>query len=244
MNRNGLASKHPALGLLIDRSETLEYFAVDRDGCVTEANRAFATHVNASGDVIGDDIRRYLVAADQAMVSEWMDDGGPAELALLNFVDTRNLPYTLKCAVAVTPLASVPHDARAAGGRAARSGVSERLEILGERDAVGQDHLSQRMLSMNNELATLGREHARRGRQLEAANAKLLQALGDLEKSHWHLRKVQEIMPVCMGCSKLKTHGHEWQSVSRYFAENDIFLSHGYCPDCAAAVLAEIESRG
>ncbi len=38
---------------------------------------------------------------------------------------------------------------------------------------------------------------------------------------------------MCMGCGKIKTGSTSWTSIVDYLKENEIFVSHGYCPSCA-----------
>ena len=58
-------------------------------------------------------------------------------------------------------------------------------------------------------------------------------SLEELKTTHWHLKKIQEILPLCMGCGKIKTGSASWTSLVDYLRENEIFVSHGYCPSCA-----------
>jgi hypothetical protein len=57
--------------------------------------------------------------------------------------------------------------------------------------------------------------------------------LAELNQSHWHLRKIQETLPICMFCGKVETGEAQWQEVVEYLKANSLFLSHGCCRDCA-----------
>jgi hypothetical protein len=83
-------------------------------------------------------------------------------------------------------------------------------------------------------VSELARENAKR-------NAALEKALADLSASHWHLRRLQELLPICSYCGKVRTGEDYWQSVEAYLAENADFLTHGVCPDCLAKVNLEME---
>lgn len=84
-------------------------------------------------------------------------------------------------------------------------------------------------------------EAAERG--LKARNEALQAALDDLHRSHWMLRRVQELLPVCSYCGKVRTGEGRWQTLLEYLHENSDFLTHGVCPDCLAAVEAELTRR-
>lgn len=57
-----------------------------------------------------------------------------------------------------------------------------------------------------------------------------------LQNSFWHLEKIQEVLPICMACGKVKTSEASWEEVIQYLKNNSKFLSHGYCPDCLERV--------
>ncbi len=51
------------------------------------------------------------------------------------------------------------------------------------------------------------------------------------------LRTLQEIIPICSHCRKLRSEVGDWQQLERYFQERgDALFSHGICPDCLAAI--------
>lgn len=67
-------------------------------------------------------------------------------------------------------------------------------------------------------------------------NQVMQDAYEQLQNSFWHLRKIQEVLPICMGCGKVKTNDSSWEDVVQYLKNNALFLSHGYCPECAEKV--------
>ena len=105
----------------------------------------------------------------------------PAGKFLLNFVDAGHSPFTLECRCEVRP---------------------DGFLLLGE--SPDDRAFQEEWLHMNNQLAVLSRENARRGKELEGAKAGLEQALRDLEGSYWHLKKIQEVLPICMDCGRVK----------------------------------------
>ena len=60
-------------------------------------------------------------------------------------------------------------------------------------------------MELNNQWALLVRENEKNVKALRKANEDLEKALAELNESHWHLRKIQETLPICMYCGKVKT---------------------------------------
>lgn len=98
--------------------------------------------------------------------------------------------------------------------------------------------MQEELLGLNNRMATLGRENARQRKRLAEANARLEKTLEELDQSHWHLRKIQEVLPICMECGRVKSAEAGWDTVVEYFRKNSLLVSHGYCPDCAVKARA------
>ena len=76
-------------------------------------------------------------------------------------------------------------------------------------------------------------------KELECVNARLQHALDEIDNMYWHLRKIQEVLPICLECGKVKTGEGSWQTVVDYLKSNSQFLSHGYCPECYERTVAE-----
>ena len=72
--------------------------------------------------------------------------------------------------------------------------------------------------------------------QLRRDNQTLRNTLEQLRLSHWHLRKLGEVLPICVECGKVKTSESSWDEVVDFLKKNSDFLSHGYCPACYTAV--------
>ncbi len=79
--------------------------------------------------------------------------------------------------------------------------------------------------------------------QLQHDNRILQETLDTLKKSHWHLRKLQEVLPICVVCGKVKSAEAKWEDVHTYLRANAEFLSHGYCPDCGRQALQELDNE-
>ena len=209
---------------LIDASATLEWAVVDEGGAIVEVNGAFAGHVGTAVDELaGRPLAEFLPDPDAGRLRGWLGEvGPPPDPVRVNFVTTSGVPYTLRCLIG-------------------RSGEPvPGLRIVGEPETEGDRTAAEELLRLNNELATLARERARQQRELERTKRKLSDAFEELRTSYWHLRKIQEVLPVCMKCGRVKGDGSEWQTVVDYLKDNEIFLSHGYCPPCAEEAMREM----
>ena len=211
------------LDRFLDSSRTVESLHLDADGRVTHVNEAFAGHAGRpAASVVGAKLDELVAAHEGERVLAWCRGitGPPPKGAPVSFLDANGRPYTLWCHVECD---------------------DDRVLLVGEPDVEADKLAAADLMRLNNEMATLSRENMRRRREAEEARSQLEQALADLRTSHWHLQKIQEVMPICMRCGKVKSGETTWQSVAEYFLDNRIFMSHGFCPVCAAA---ELESFG
>ncbi len=72
--------------------------------------------------------------------------------------------------------------------------------------------------------------------ELEAAKRELEESIAETISTNWMLERVADFLPICVDCGQVRE-GREWGSVVDYLKRNARFLSHGYCPDCAARFL-------
>ena len=88
---------------------------------------------------------------------------------------------------------------------------------------------------VNESLLALVRELAAIQRILESKTHELQVALDEVQSARLLLRKVEGILPICMGCGRVRSDDDkEWLDMSEYLARSgSIALSHGYCPRCA-----------
>ena len=108
------------------------------------------------------------------------------------------------------------------------SNLPEGFVLLAEPSWREQRQLEHLLHELNNELATLQREAARQR--------------AELEQSYWHMRKISEVLPICLRCHKVKD-GASWEEASKFLAKYSRFLSHGYCEPCGEAVMAELDAE-
>jgi PAS domain S-box-containing protein len=64
----------------------------------------------------------------------------------------------------------------------------------------------------------------------------------ELQSALAEVRTLQEILPLCSYCRKVRDDEDYWHSVESYVARHtDTRFSHGICPECYARVMAELE---
>lgn len=211
------------LSWFVDQAEAVHLLRADHEGRVSVVNRAMAGLLGTDPELpVGVPTTELLTEGDASLVQRERQreprQRPPGGLLLLNFVDADHFPQTLRCVLAV---------------------LEDGFVILGERAAPREDTLQRELLELNNTLAVLSRENARRSRELQVANRKLEETLDELNRSFWHLRKIQEVLPICVQCGKVKTSEASWEPVADYLRKHSLFLSHGFCPECAAVVMEE-----
>jgi len=207
------------------RSRSIHWLRASFDGRIVAANPAFEKLFQEpagvlSGQPLWDRMTQKDAASTQAILKS--QDPGSEGPMLLNFVDRDHSVYTLECQVEVH---------------------GESFILVGEPVREYDQALQKELLELNNRWALLVRENEKNVKALRKANEDLEKTLAELNESHWHLRKIQETLPICMYCGKVKTGDARWEGVVKYLKENSLFLSHGCCPDCEQLMLGAREPR-
>ncbi|HEY3400377.1 MAG TPA: PAS domain-containing protein [Geothrix sp.] len=58
------------------------------------------------------------------------------------------------------------------------------------------------------------------------------------------IRTLQGLLPLCMFCKKIKNDDGYWEALEHYVREHsDADFSHGLCPDCFPAYMAQIQAE-
>jgi len=214
-----VADAAPFLAHCLANSRASAVLAADAEGIILACNEGMAGVLNRSpADVVGKAVWPFLPDADAESLRRRVANG-PRDFDahfLLNFVNAEHVPATLACRVDAQPGYFI---------------------LFGEAPRDKSQHSNEELMQLNNQLAVLMRENAQKNKELEKAKAALTKAYDDLQTSHWHLRKIQEVLPICMACGKVKAES-EWQDLVTYLKENALFLSHGYCPACTADLMA------
>jgi heme-degrading monooxygenase HmoA len=192
---------------------SLHWLRATFDGGIAAANPAFEWLLRESGGLAGQSLWDRMTEADAASIQAILQSEDPSTegLVLLNFVDRDNSVHTLECHLEVH---------------------REDFVLVGEPVREDDRALAGELMDLNNRWALLVRENGRNVKALRQANEALEKAMADLNQSHWHLRKIQETLPICMYCGKVKTGDARWEGVVEYLKANSLFLSHGCCPGC------------
>lgn len=70
--------------------------------------------------------------------------------------------------------------------------------------------------------------------------ARLADRVRELEEALSKVHQLQQLLPMCAYCKKIRDDRNYWQRVEGYIMEHlDVRVSHGICPDCFQKVMAE-----
>lgn len=210
-----------ALGAMLAESQSLHLLISSRDGRVLRTNPTFARLRGRTCEaLVGTSVYDWLLPADAASLRDRIAAGrrNPDESFLLNFVNEEGAPATLCCRLDLWPEAFV---------------------LLAEPHVEAEAALRDQLLDINATLSVLHRELAQKNRELTQARQELEQTLKHLQDSYWHLKKIQEVLPVCMVCNKFKTASGGWAGIIEYLRENELFVSHGLCPECGEQMMKD-----
>ena len=184
---------------LIAGSDILHLIVGDLSGDIKLCNEAVARRLGLTcHELLDQPLANCLVEPDGAKLRGLIANGTPDRETtfLLNFVNSKHEPYTLICRIEVQP---------------------SHFTLVGEPAIAEELGLQAELNELNNQLATLARENARKSKELAQANARLESASEELTRTHWHLRKVAEVLPTCLGCGKVKWCDANWQDVASSF---------------------------
>jgi heme-degrading monooxygenase HmoA len=212
----GRASAPHVAGLsrFLSRTRSLHWLRASVTGRIVAANPAFERLLQATeGALTRQSLWERMTQADATSIQTILRSAEPAAEGslLLNFVSPDQQVHTLECYLELQ---------------------GEDFVLVGEPAYEHDRALSLELLEMNNRWALLVRENEKNVKALRRAKEEVERALAELDQSHWHLRKIQETLPICMYCGKVKTGDVQWEGVVEYLKANSLFLSHGCCPAC------------
>jgi heme-degrading monooxygenase HmoA len=198
------------------RSAALHLLVTDGHGEILACNSRIAGLLGVpQHQLCGQILWPYLTALDAVTLQKLMRGSGEeqAESTLLNFVSAEGLPHTLECTIHRQKVGCV---------------------VIGNIPSRQGEELRRQIIEINNEMAVLLREHAAANKDLAAAKRDLEKALQEITTLYWQIRKVREVLPMCLKCGKVQSGETHWEDLADFMIERFPFLSHGYCPDCAA----------
>jgi hypothetical protein len=204
----------------LDRSTVVHWLKVRSDGAIVFGNAAMRKKTGRES-LEGASVWPLLTEPDAAALRQAVSGGSgdPNRRYRFNFIDREGAPFSLECRLDVQP---------------------DWFTLLGE--PVEEDEMALRLelVALNNRLAVQLRDNERKTKALRQAKAQLEKALLELVESQRHLTRLQEVIPICLGCGKIKNRESNWEEVAAYFRRNNLLLSHGYCPVCFEKEMAKL----
>jgi heme-degrading monooxygenase HmoA len=201
------------LSHFIAGSQLVCYFVADRAGIIQVCSAGFASALQmAREEVTGASLFSFMTEHSRTAIMVLIESRArePRSTTMLSFRSRSGRYFTLECQLDVQPAAF-----------AVIGSVSKEVQT--------QPYMGT-LEDLNNRLAVEIRESARKGKELERVNQRLQETLRERDTMYWHLRKIQEVLPICLECGKVKTADGTWETLVEYFKANSGFLSHGYCP--------------
>jgi heme oxygenase (mycobilin-producing) len=208
------------LSRALAQGDAVHMLEIAADQRLVRCNRAFERAQGRS--VIGLPFHA-LAAADCQEALSSASRAAPDEPQIIQFVDARGQPFSLRCHVT-----------------AHRTGFL----VVGEPPWGDHARLEAQLFAINSELSVLMREHMRKTRELVEAKRALDAAHQELRDAHWHIKKLSNVLPICVSCHKVRTGegDDDWEPLEAYVARSSMFLSHGYCTQCAAGLESDIDA--
>ncbi len=72
------------------------------------------------------------------------------------------------------------------------------------------------------------------GKRMMAVQDELAARIYELESANKHIEHLEEILPICSYCKKIRNNSGDWDQIEIYISEHSqTQFSHGICPDCA-----------
>ncbi|MDZ7722655.1 MAG: hypothetical protein U5R06_07520 [candidate division KSB1 bacterium] len=77
---------------------------------------------------------------------------------------------------------------------------------------------------------------------LKSANIEKEELIDRLQRSIQEIEMLQDIIPICANCKKIRNDSGYWEQVEHYFHNrSNTRFSHGICPDCEAKLYGELD---
>ena len=82
------------------------------------------------------------------------------------------------------------------------------------------------------------------GQRVVSLERTLARKIDDLEKALSDVRKLKELLPICMYCKSVRDDKDYWHQIEEYIhSEVGTDFTHGVCPKCMAKMQKQIEAR-
>jgi heme-degrading monooxygenase HmoA len=206
------------LSHFIAASQSVCYIVADCVGTIQVCSAGFTSALHMTREqVTGASLFSFMTEHSRVAIKALIESGArePRSTTALGFRSPSGRYFTLECQLDVQPAA---------------------FAVIGSVSKEQSQPYMETLEDLNNHLAVEIRESARKGKELERVNQRLQETLHELDTMYWHLRKIQEVLPICVECGKVKIAEGTWQTLVEYLKANSRFLSHGYCPECYARI--------
>lgn len=199
-------------------AESVQLLVLSAGGNVLQwnqaARRGLGSHVELRE---GEPVWEMLAASSASLLRASLQEARshPVRI-LLTFSDGVTFAFTLSCSL---------------------HWMGDACHLFGEPLAERERRMNEELLSLTAELARVSRERAKLAAQLE-------RTLAELRASHWQIRKIQEHLPICAVCHNVPSGARDearWEPLIEFLARNGMLMTHGYCPQCEAAALEELD---
>jgi len=81
------------------------------------------------------------------------------------------------------------------------------------------------------------------GYRMNSLQMALTGHITDLRNTLNRVHQLEGIIPICMGCKKIRDDRNIWKQLEQYISEHsEAKFSHGYCPDCAEKAMETIRN--
>jgi hypothetical protein len=201
-------------------AETVQLLVLSGSGSLLQWNQAaragLGSHVELRD---GEPVWGLLAENSASLLRASMEEARSHPVrCLLTFTDGETFAFTLSCAL---------------------YWMGDVCHLFGEQPVGREQRMNEELLALTSELARLSRDRAKLAARLEST-------LAELRTSHWHIRKIQEHLRICAVCHRVPStpepeSEERWEPLIQFLAGNGLFVSHGYCPQCEAAALAELD---
>lgn len=199
-------------------AQTVHLLVLSAGGTVLQWNQAaregLGSHVELRE---GDPVWGLLAENSASLLRAGMEEARSHPVrSLLTFTDGATFAFTLSCAL---------------------YWMGDACHLFGEQMVEREQRMNEELLALTSELARVSRDRAKLAARLEGT-------LTELRTSHWQIRKIQEHLRICAVCHRVPSaaeHEARWEPLIQFLAGNGLFMTHGYCPQCEAAALEELD---
>lgn len=119
-------------------------------------------------------------------------------------------------------------------GHLSLGGINRKIAIL--------DEATRQLMKRSKEKEISNRELEKKHGEVTELKSALEERVTELETALARVKQLEDMIPICMYCKKIRDDKDYWQRLENYFAEHsDITFTHSICPECYQQQIREIE---